>query len=127
MLGIPLPRRTARQTVATLGRASLHAYIFFMYNRPMRIEWDEHKNQANIRKHRVSFEEAQSVFYDPLTKVASDPDHSDDEERFIALGESSAGKHLLVVHCFRDRSQTIRIISARKLTRSEKRQYEDII
>ncbi len=93
----------------------------------MRIEWDEHKNQINIRKHKVSFEEAQSVFYDPLTKVASDPDHSHDEDRFLAVGRSSAGRNLLVVHCYRDRERIIRIISARRLNRSERRQFEEEI
>ncbi len=92
----------------------------------MRIEWNESKNKTNIAKHGVSFEEAQTVFYDPLTKVAADPDHSYDEERFIAVGLSSANRQLLVVHCHRDKVQLIRIISARKLTRSEKKQYEEL-
>ena len=93
----------------------------------MQIDWDEHKNKTNIKKHGVSFEEAQTVFYDPLTKVASDPEHSDEEDRFIAVGHSSQHRQLLVVHCYREESRAIRIISARKLTRGEKRQYEEML
>lgn len=92
----------------------------------MDFEWDESKNKANIRKHGVSFEEAQAVFYDPLAKVAADPDHFEEEDRFIAVGHSSMNRQLLVVHCYRESTQTIRIISARKLTRTEKKQYEEI-
>jgi uncharacterized protein len=96
-----------------------------MYNKIMQFEWDEQKNQQNIRKHGVSFEEAQTVFFDPLTKVAPDPEHSGGEARFLAIGHSSAYRLLLVVHCFRSRQSLIRIISARKLTRSERQQYEE--
>jgi uncharacterized protein len=88
-------------------------------------EWNESKAQENIRKHGVSFEEAQTVFFDPLAKVALDPDHSRNEERFVAVGHSSLYRLLLVVHCHRSRTSVIRIISARKLTRSEKEQYEE--
>jgi len=91
----------------------------------MRFEWDEKKNQSNIKKHGVSFEEAQTVFFDPLTKVAEDRDHSQGEDRFIAVGLSSFHRVLLVVHCFRENDSTIRIISARKLTKSEKTQFEE--
>lgn len=98
-----------------------------MYNGLMRIEWDESKNKANVRKHGVAFDEAQSVFYDPLTKVAADPDHSDREDRFIAVGHSSHGRQLLVVHVYRERANVIRIISARRLTRAERKQFEEIL
>lgn len=91
----------------------------------MRFDWDEKKNKANIKKHGVSFEEAQTVFFDPLAKVAEDTDHSMHEDRFIAVGQSSFHRVLLVVHCFRLSDSTIRIISARKLTKSEKTQYEE--
>jgi uncharacterized DUF497 family protein len=96
-----------------------------MYNHLMQFEWDEQKNRANIKKHGVSFEEAQTVFFDPLAKVAEDPEHSMHEDRFIAVGQSSLHRVLLVVHCFRDSDATIRIVSARKLTKSEKKQYEE--
>ena len=91
----------------------------------MQFEWDERKNQANVKKHGISFEEAQTVFFDPLTKVAEDSDHSANEDRFIAVGHSSFHRALLVVHCFRERDSLIRIISARKLTKTEKKQYEE--
>ena len=93
----------------------------------MRFDWDESKNRINFKKHGVSFEEAKTVFYDPLAKVTEDPDHSDREEHFIAVGHSAMQRHLLVVHCYRETARAIRIISARKLTRSEKRQYEEIL
>lgn len=73
-----------------------------MYNMRMKFEWHDDKNKSNQRKHKVSFEEAQSVFFDPLTLVATDPEHSNDEERFIAVGYSTMQRHLLVVHCYRE-------------------------
>ncbi len=89
----------------------------------MRIIWDEKKNQQNIKKHAISFEEAQTVFYDPNGKLIADPDHSDEEDRFILLGLSK-NLHLLVVcHCYRENDETIRIISARKAENTEKKQY----
>ena len=86
-------------------------------------EWDEAKNTANIRKHRVSFEEAQSVFYDPYARVVSDNEHSVDEDRFIILGMSHALHILIVCHCYRENDEIVRIISARKANRSETSQY----
>ena len=91
----------------------------------MKFEWDEKKNKLNIKNHGVAFEEAQTVFFDPLTKVAEDPDHSAHEDRFIAVGHSLFHRILLVVHCFREEGSAIRIVSARKLTRSERKQYEE--
>ena len=91
----------------------------------MQFEWDEPKNRQNIKKHGISFEEAQTVFFDSLAKVAQDPDHSRGEARFIAIDHSSVSRLLLVVHCFREDTSVVRIISARKLTKTEKRQYEE--
>jgi uncharacterized DUF497 family protein len=91
----------------------------------MQFEWDEKKNRSNKMKHGVSFEEAQTVFFDPLTKVAPDPDHSCSEERFIAVGQSAGHRLLLVVHCLREQESVIRIVSARKLTSSERKQFEE--
>jgi uncharacterized protein len=68
----------------------------------LRFDWDERKNKANRAKHGVWFEEAQSVFDDPRALLFCDPDHSEEEERFILLGVSSAGRTLVVVHCFRE-------------------------
>lgn len=95
--------------------------------RPIRglsFEWDERKNAANKRKHGVSFEEAQTVFYDDNALLVGDPDHSEDEERFIILGLSYTVRVLLVCHCYREDDELIRIISARKADRSERSEYE---
>lgn len=89
-------------------------------------EWDEHKNEINKRKHLVSFEEAVTVFYDENALVISDPDHSIDEERFIILGFSAKARMLVVCHCYRDSERKIRIISARKATGQEARQYNEM-
>jgi len=89
----------------------------------MKIIWDENKNRDNIRKHHVSFEEAETVFYDPNGKLIADPDHSDDEERFIILGLSKILRLLVVCHCYRENDETIRIITARKATNKEKKHY----
>jgi uncharacterized DUF497 family protein len=89
----------------------------------MRIIWDENKNQENIRKHHVSFEEAQTVFYDPNGKLIDDPDHSDEEDRYIILGLSKILHLLVVCHCYRENDETIRIISARKATTKETKYY----
>ena len=90
----------------------------------IRFEWDENKNTINKRKHRISFEEAQTVFYDAEALVIPDPEHSQDEERFIILGMSRQAKLLLVCHCYRASETVIRIISARKATRNEAGQYQ---
>jgi len=89
----------------------------------MRIIWDENKNRENIRKHNVSFEEAQTVFYDPNGKLIDDPDHSDEEDRYIILGLSKILHLLVVCHCYREDDETIRIISARKATTKETKYY----
>ena len=85
--------------------------------------WDERKSTANRRKHGVSFNEAQSVFVDERALLAGDPDHSTDEARFVLLGMSAALRTLIVCHCYRDEDEVIRIISARKATRSEQNAY----
>lgn len=86
-------------------------------------EWDDSKNQTNQYKHRVSFEEAMTVFEDEEAKVITDPDHSENEERFIILGFSQMANLLVVCHCYRASDAVIRIISARKATRWEEKQY----
>ena len=90
----------------------------------LRFGWDENKNTINKAKHKVSFEEAQTVFYDADAIVIDDPDHSETEERFIILGFSAKAKLLVVCHCYRADDETIRIISARKATRNESSTYE---
>ena len=86
-------------------------------------EWDESKNKSNIKKHQISFEEAESVFYDPHARIIEDPEHSDIEERFILLGLSKNLKLLIVCHCYRSSDEIIRIISARRATKLESTNY----
>lgn len=86
-------------------------------------EWDENKNNINKAKHGVSFEEAKSVFDDDRALVMPDPDHSDEEERFVILGLSEALNLLVVCHCYRAGDRIIRIISARKATKTEINYY----
>ena len=88
----------------------------------LRFKWDERKNAANKRKHGVSFEEAQSVFYDDRAILIDDPD--EDDERFVLLGLSSALRTLVVCHCYREQDDIIRIISARKAQKVERAEYE---
>lgn len=86
--------------------------------------WDNSKNQANQKKHGVSFEEAETVFYDQSARLISDPHHSDDEDRFILLGMSSLLNLLIVVHVYKQDDDIIRIISARKATKQEQKNYK---
>jgi uncharacterized DUF497 family protein len=86
-------------------------------------EWDPGKARQNRRKHRISFEEAATVFGDPLAVTYPDPDHSITEQRFITVGMSSAGQLLIVAHL--DRGENIRVISARKTTQRERKHYEE--
>jgi uncharacterized protein len=85
--------------------------------------WDRRKAASNLRKQGVSFEEAATAFGDPLSVTIYDPDHSKEEERFILLGRSEAGRFLVVVHT--DREDTIRIISARLASGHEREAYEE--
>ena len=86
-------------------------------------EQDSKKDEANVEKHSVSFEEAKSVFYDEFAVQFYDPDHSEDEDRFILLGTSYRLNTLVVCHCFRKEETVVRIISARKADRNEKEVY----
>ena len=85
--------------------------------------WNHKKATENLRKHKISFEEAQTVFIDPNARMIFDSDHSDQEDRFIILGISSALRLLVVCHCYHEKDMIIRIISARKATKQEKKQY----
>ncbi len=89
----------------------------------IKFDWDPAKATSNLRKHGVSFEEAQSVFYDEFAIQFCDDSHVSDEERFLMLGMSSGAHLLLVCHCERDSGGVIRIISARKATKSESSSY----
>ena len=89
----------------------------------IRFEWDENKNRFNAQKHGISFSEAMTVFDDPDVLYKPDPDHSQDEERFIAIGFSEKTRMLVVCHCYYESGSVIRIISARKATANETNQY----
>ena len=90
----------------------------------MNYEWNLVKERLNVTKHGVDFEEAKSVFADEFALVLFDEDHSNDEERFLILGTSQKERILLVVHCYRE-NDTIRIISSRKATKNETKQYKE--
>ena len=89
----------------------------------LKFEWDENKNQTNIKKHGISFEEASSVFKDSDALILNDETHSDNEDRFILIGFSYKFNLLVVCHCYRQNEEVIRIISARKATKTEKEVY----
>ena len=89
----------------------------------IRFEWDSAKDAANQRKHGVSFEESSTVFEDEHALLVEDSEHSGDEDRFVLLGLSAALRILIVCHCYRASDEVIRIISARKADRSERRDY----
>jgi len=89
----------------------------------LKFTWDSKKANANVRKHKVNFSEAETVFYDDSALIIKDLNHSATEERFILLGMSINKKILLVIHCYRENDLVIRIISARKASKSEQTQY----
>ena len=89
----------------------------------LRFDWDPAKEKTNIRKHGVSFEEARTVFYDENAIQFFDPDHSEDEERFILLGLSLKLRAVVVCHCFREGETVVRIFSARKADKAEEQAY----
>lgn len=93
----------------------------------IKFEWDENKNAINKKKHKISFEEAKTVFYDEEAILIDDPEHSLNEERFIILGFSLKANLLVVCHCYRESNATIRIISARKATAMETMQYQEYL
>lgn len=88
----------------------------------MRFEWDGSKARSNLRKHRVSFDEAVTVFYDPLAATFADPDHSRDERRLVTVGYSARGRLLVVCHT--ERGEAIRLVSARRTTPRERKRHE---
>lgn len=89
----------------------------------MPFEWDEEKAEVNLNKHRAGFEEAKSVFGDPSSITVDDPDHSQEEQRFIDIGKSASGKLLVVIYT--ERGSKTRIISCRKAKPAERRKYEE--
>jgi len=89
----------------------------------MQFEWDKNKATRNLSKHGVSFEEAETVFEDPLYVDFYDPDHSEEEDRYLIVGESHQGRSLIV--SYTERGNIIRLISAREATRTEREVYEE--
>ena len=96
------------------------------YMNNIHFQWDQSKNLANIKKHKISFEEAKTVFFDENARLIPDPEHSVKEERFIILGFSIKLKLLIVVHMYKENDEIIRIISARKATKSESKYYNEV-
>ena len=113
----------------TLDRTNTHCDTLAVYVRSaytagmLRFEWDPKKAAGNVRKHGVSFEDAQTVFSDENAKLIDDPDHSEDEDRFVLLGFSSSLRLLVVCHCYRSEDNVIRLISARKAEGHERDSY----
>jgi len=93
----------------------------------IQFNWDNKKAKSNLIKHKISFEEAKTVFDDDNARLIYDPEHSVDEDRFILLGLSYKLKVLTVVHCYKDSEENIRIISARKSTKNEEKQYKEYL
>ena len=89
----------------------------------LRFEWDDRKASINLKKHGVSFEEARTAFFDDRARLIDDPDHSEDEERFVLLGLSNSLRLLLDCHCYRSEGNVIRIVSARKTKPKESKSY----
>ncbi len=92
--------------------------------KPLRFNWNPQKATSNVRKHGITFEEAKGVFYDDKAIEFYDDQHSDWEDRFLLLGVSSKSRLLLICHCYREDNAIIRIISARKATQTEAKQYK---
>ncbi len=89
----------------------------------MKIEWDPNKARSNLRKHKVSFEEASTALFDAMSATGADPDHSTGEFRYITFGVSARGRLLVIAHA--DSAETIRIISARVASKGERKIYEE--
>ncbi len=88
-------------------------------------EWNDNKAESNMIKHGIDFHEAKTVFHDDYARLIPDPDSSVSEERFILIGQSVQFKTLIVCHCYRNKNESIRIISARKADKAERKQYEE--
>jgi uncharacterized protein len=101
----------------------LTTYAYYAYSGGVRFEWNEHKRARNLKMHGIDFRESEEAFDDPLALLRSDPDHSRVEQRFIIVGRSKSGRVLLTV--FTERYEQIRIISSRRATRREVRDYEE--
>ena len=124
-----ISKQQARIGQEFLGSVLLDRISIYMYTVHMNelgFEWDQRKNRANIANHGVSFEEAQTVFKDENAIQYYDPDHCEDGDRFILLGLSTRLRVVVVCHCFRESELVVRIISARKATKPEQRNYREV-
>jgi uncharacterized DUF497 family protein len=122
------PEGEARNTNSINSKQILVFDNFGYYNyaicmKYIQFEWDPSKNETNIKKHQISFDEAKTAFYDPNARLINDPEHSNTEDRFILLGLSKQLNLLIVCHCYKSQDEFIRIISARKATKIESTQY----
>lgn len=99
-------------------------YLYCTYN-AINFEWDENKNSSNRKKHGVAFEEARTVFLDEQALLSHDPDHSDEEDRYLLIGLSNQPRALTIAHCYKEEDSIIRIISARKSNKKEIALYEE--
>lgn len=122
LAAIPIAPSGVPLAPGRLDEDSWHVYAVHMGE--LRFIWDEQKNRTNRKKHGVSFEEAQTAFYDERAQVYPDPDHSETEDRFILLGFSVRLRLLVVCRCYREAETLVRIISARKADRREATAYK---
>ncbi len=106
---------------SSLAKSTQYIYIIIMSY--IRFAWDDKKNQASVRKHGVYFEEAQTAFFDANARIIHDPDHSREDNHFLLPGISRKLRLLTVCHCYRQNDEIIRVISARKATKNEAKQY----
>lgn len=109
--------------IGTSGLLTEEQYNYTIIMKIISFEFDENKNQINIKKHGISFEKAISVFFDDNAILFDDPEHSLGEERFLLLGMSSSARTCIICHCYRHNEMIIRIISARKATKKEAQRY----
>lgn len=116
-------RDRAPGSIARFYLDSGKRYTYIVFMDILRFEWDRRKDKANIRKHGISFREARAVFYDEHAVQFYDPDHSEEEDRFVLIGMSIKLRVVVVCHCFREDELVVRIISARKANRSEEKDY----
>ena len=100
-----------------------HDHKYNVHMKELGFQWDRRKNEANLRKHGISFEEARTAFFDENAIQFFDPDHSAEEDRFLLLGLSFKPQVLVVCHCFRESETVVRIISARKADKDEELEY----
>lgn len=119
-----MPSAEAAETYSSIPLVDADKFIPYNVHMPgLRFEWDEGKNRSNAKKHGVDFEEARTAFYDEHAVQFFDPEHSEDENRFILLGISFKLRVVVVCHCYRESELSIRLISARKADKPEEQDY----